>query len=159
MKKIFCFLSVIIFLSSCGDFQDITFEGVEKLKVNKLGKDGLDMDVTAKIKNPNRMAFTIYKSEMDVELSGMKIGLSKLNNNIKIKANSEQAYTFNIVSNFEKLNLFELPSLLTIFTKRSITVKMKGDLNVGKMFLKKKYPVDFNKNVPLSAGGFLNNAK
>lgn len=159
MKKLFCFLSVLIFLTSCGDFQDITFEGVENIKVNKMSQQGIDIDVTAKIKNPNRMAFTIYKSDMDVTLNGLKIGKSELTNNVKIKSNSENAYTFNLKSDFSKVNVNELPSLLTILTKRSISVHIKGDLNVGKMFLKKKYPVDFSKNIPLSAGGFLNNIK
>lgn len=154
MKKFF-FIPVLISLfifSSCGDFQDVTFEGIENVKVNKLSQQGLDVDVTAKIKNPNKVAFTIYRSDLDATFSNMNVGKATLTNNVRIKANSTQSYTFNIKSDFSKLSLGELPNLLSIATSRSIKVGLKGNLRVGKMFVKKNYPVDMTKSVPLNFG-------
>lgn len=154
MKKFFLIpiVFVVFILSSCGDFQDVTFEGIENVKVNKLSQQGLDVDVTAKIKNPNKVAFTIYRSDLDATFSNMNIGKATLTNNVKIKANSTQSYTFYIKSDFSKLSLGELPNLLSIATSRSIKVGLKGNLRVGKMFVKKNYPVDMTKSVPLNFG-------
>ncbi len=146
----FVFLTLV--LSSCGDFQDVTFEGIENVKVNKISQQGIDVDITAKIKNPNKVAFTIYKSDLDATLSNMNVGKAILTNNVKIKANSSQAYTFNIKSDFSKLSMAELPNLLSIATSRSIKVGLKGNLRVGKLFVKKNYPVDMVKSVPMNFG-------
>jgi LEA14-like dessication related protein len=136
-------------LSSCGDFQDVTFIGIETVKVNNLSQQGIDIDVTAKIKNPNTVAFTIYRSEMDATFSGMNMGKACITKNVKIKANCEQAYTFNVKSDFSKLSIGELPNLLSIALSKSINVGLKGNLKVGKLFVKKSYPVDMTKSVPL----------
>lgn len=154
MKKFFLIplVFVLFIFSSCGDFQDVTFEGIENVKVNKLSQQGLDIDVTAKIKNPNKVAFTIYRSDLDATFSNMNIGKATLTNNVKIKANSIQSYTFNIKSNFSKLSLGELPNLLSIATGRSVKVGLKGNLRVGKLLVKKNYPVDMTKSVPLNFG-------
>ncbi|MBL7884351.1 MAG: LEA type 2 family protein [Bacteroidia bacterium] len=146
----FCLFSIVF--SSCGDFQDVTFEGIENVKINKLSQQGIDVDVTAKIKNPNKVAFTIYKSDLDATFSNMNVGKAKLTNNVKIKGNSTQAYTFNIKSDFSKLSMAELPNLLSIATSRSIKVGLKGNLKVGKLLVKKNYPVDMVKSVPLNLG-------
>jgi len=154
MKKITVSLIILfsLVLCSCGDFQDVTFEGIENVKVNKMSQQGIDIDVTAKIKNPNKVAFTIYKSDLDATFSNMNVGKAKLTNNVKIKANSTQAYTFNIKSDFSKLSMAELPNLLSIATSRSVKVGLKGDLKVGKLLVKKSYPVDMVKSVPLNLG-------
>jgi LEA14-like dessication related protein len=148
--SIFVFLTLVF--SSCGDFQDVTFEGIENVKVNKISQQGIDVDVTAKIKNPNKVAFTIYKSDLDATLSNMNVGKAILTNNVKIKANTSQAYTFNIKSDFSKLSIAELPNLLSIATSKSIKVGLKGNLRVGKLLVKKNYPVDMVKSVPMNFG-------
>jgi len=154
MKKYISFFVTIclIALTSCGDFQDVTFSGIENVKVNKVSQQGLDVDITAKIKNPNKVAFTIYKSDLDATIAGMNVGKARITNNVKIKANSEEAYTFNVQSDFSKLSIGELPNLLSIATGRSIKVGLKGNLKVGKLLVKKKYPVDMVKTVPLNLG-------
>lgn len=152
-KQILIIAAIVVSLfSSCGDFEDVTFSGIENVKVNKLSQQGLDVNITAKIKNPNKVAFTIYKSDLDATFSGMNVGKARITNNVKIKANSEEAYTFNVTSDFSKLSIAELPSLLSIATSRSIKVGLKGNLRVGKLLVKKSYPVDMVKSVPLNLG-------
>ncbi len=139
--------------SSCGDFQDVTFMGIENVKVNKISQQGIDIDVTAKIKNPNNVAFTIYKSDLDASFSNMNVGKATITKNVKIKANSEESYTFNVKSDFSKLSASELPNLLSIAMSKTIKVALKGNLKVGKLFMKQNYPVDMAKSVPLNLRG------
>lgn len=149
MKKYIFFFLCVFALSSCGGFQDVTFIGIENVKVNNFSQQGVDIDVTAKIKNPNAVAFTIYRSEMDASFSGMNVGKAYITKNVKIKANCEEAYTFNVTSDFSKLSIGELPNLLSIALSKSINVGLKGNLKVGKLLVKKSYPVDMSKSVPL----------
>jgi LEA14-like dessication related protein len=152
---ILLFISVVSFaLTGCGDFQDITFKGVEGVKIVKMSQQGIEAEITARINNPNKMAFHIYPSDMDATLNGMNAGKAKLTNNIRIKPHSEESYTFKIKSDFSSLSMTDLPKLMSLATSRSVKVGLKGDLKVGKLLVRRKYPVDMTKSVPLSGSGF-----
>lgn len=135
---------------SCGDFEEVQFSGIENVQVTKLSQKGAEAEITAKIKNPNNTAFTIYTSDLDVTLNGLNAGVAHLKDNVRIKSNSEESYTFKIQSDFSSLSLTDLPQLLSIATSRNVKVSLKGNLRVGKFFYKRTIPVEVNQTVPLS---------
>lgn len=139
-----------LFTSCVSDFQEVTFSGVENVQVTKLSQQGAEAEITARIKNPNSTSFTVYKSDLDVTLNGLNAGVAHLTDNVKIKGNSEESYTFKVKSDFSSLSLTDLPQLLTIATSKNVKVGLKGNLQVGKFFYKKSVPVELNENVPLS---------
>lgn len=150
-KHMILLLLVFGFLfSSCGDFQDVTFSGVENVKVVKVSQQGIEVEITAKINNPNKISFHIYPSDMDATLNGINAGKARLTNNIKIKPNSERAYTFKVASDFSQLNIMELPRLLSVAMSKNAKVGLKGNLKVGKLFMKRSYPVDMSRSIPMS---------
>lgn len=151
MKKYFLVLiAVLLLFPSCGDFKDVTFKGVEGVKVVKMSQQGIELELSARIHNPNKVAFHIYPSDMDATLNGTNAGKARLINNIRIKANSEETYVFKIKSDFSSLTLMELPKLMSLVTAKNVKVGLKGDLKVGKLLLKRKYPVDLIRSIPLS---------
>lgn len=105
--------------------------------------------MVVKIKNPNKASFKIYKSDFDVTLNGIKGGKASLTDNIKIKGNSEELYTFKIKSDFSSLSLADLPKLMSLATSKSLRIGLKGNLKCGKFLVKKNYPVDLSESVPL----------
>lgn len=149
MKKYFFFFLSFILLTSCGEFQEVTFSGLESMKLIKVSQQGAEAEMVVKIKNPNKSAFTIYKSDLDVTLNGIKGGKAHLANNVKIKGNSEQTYTFIIKSDFSSISFGDLPKLMSLATSKNIKVGLKGDLKVGKFLVKKSYPVEMSENIPL----------
>ena len=151
MKKYFSILIIFCgtLLTSCGDFQEVTFSGVESMKLIKVSQQGAEAEMVVKIKNPNKTAFTIYKSEFDVTLNGITGGKANLYDNVKIKANSEQTYTFKIKSDFSSISMNDLPKLMSLATSKNIKIGLKGNLKVGKLFVKKSYPVEMSESVPL----------
>ncbi|MDQ3047123.1 MAG: LEA type 2 family protein [Bacteroidota bacterium] len=152
MKKHIFFLIGFLSLGllSCGDFQEVSFSGVENVRIVKLSQQGAEAEITARIKNPNSSAFTIYKSDLDVTLNGINCGPAQLTKNVRVKARSEEAYTFRIKSDFSKLNMAELPKLMGIAMSKSVKVGLKGNLKVGKFLIKKSYPVNMTQSVPVS---------
>ncbi len=141
-----------ITLFSCGDFKEVSFNGIEKVTLTSLSQKGVEALITVRIKNPNSVSFTIYKSEMDVTISGINAGKAHLTNNVRIKAKSEEPYTFKIKSDFSNLSLTDLPKIIAMGLSKSVNVGLKGNLKSGKLFIKRSYPVDITQNVPL--GGF-----
>lgn len=151
MKK-YTFILLIFgttLLSSCSDFQEVTFSGIESMKLTKISQQGAEAEMVVKIKNPNKAAFTIYRSDFDVSLNGINGGKAHLSDNVKIKANSEQTYIFKIKSDFSAISLNDLPKLMSLASSKKMLVGLKGNLMVGKLFVKKSYPVEMSESVPL----------
>lgn len=141
----FCFAAC----SSCTDIKEVTFSGIENVQIISISTKGAEAEITAKIKNPNSMGFTVYKSDMDVTLNGINTGKAYLTDNVKIKRNSEESYTFKIKSDFSNLSLTDFPSLLAIATSKNIKVGLKGNIKVGNLFVKRTFPVDVSEDVPI----------
>lgn len=152
MKRYIIYLFLLISLSFVGcDYKEVTFSGVEGVKVTSLTQSGLEALITVKIKNPNTMSFTVYKSEMDVTVSGINLGKAYIAENVRIKRNSEQLYTFKINSSFSQMSIMQLPKLLSLASPKSLQVNLKGVLKGGKMFIKRSFPIDVTQNVPLGS--------
>ena len=143
-------LCSLALFSGCEEMKEVTFSGVEQVKILSISKSGIEAEITTKINNPNKMAFTIYKSNMDVSISGIDVGRAALTEKVKIKGNSNEAYTFRIKSDFSKLTFKDLPKALSIAMNRRLKVGLKGDLRVGKLFIKKRIAVDMEKVVPVA---------
>ena len=148
--RAFLFLLTFFLLSSCGDYQEVTFSGIENVKLVKLSDKGVEAEITARIKNPNSTSFTIYKSDMDVTLSGINAGKAHLANNVRIRAKSEDSYTFKIKSDFSGLSLTDIPKVIGMAMSKNVKVGIKGNLRAGKLFMKKAFPVDLTQSVPLN---------
>lgn len=151
MKKIYFYLLIIfsITITSCTEFKEVTLSGVEGVKVTSLSQQGIEALITVKIKNPNKFSFTVYKSEMDVTANGINLGKAYISENVKIKRNSEELYTFKIKSGFSQMSMMQLPKLLSIAASKTLQLNIKGNLKGGKLFVKRSFPVDVTENVPL----------
>ena len=49
----FILVFILSIFSSCGDFKEVTFTGIDNVKILNLSQQGVEAEVTAKIKNPN----------------------------------------------------------------------------------------------------------
>lgn len=138
-----------LYFSSCKNLKELECTGVTGFKVNKISTEGIDGDIQLSIKNPNRVGFSIYKSEFDIRYSGVYLGKAKLHKKVHIKANKEEAYSFNIKNDFKDVNLIDVMKLLGGATFKN-QIEVKGDLKVGKMYIKKKIPVDLKEKLSIN---------
>lgn len=107
----------------------------------------IEGELQLKIKNPNSVGFSIFPSEFDISYGDLKLGKAKLHKRVHIGANTEKSYTFKLKSNPENLNLFDILKLAG--SGGSGTIQLKGDLKVGKLFVRKKYPVNYKDKINL----------
>ena len=152
MKKNISFLFFIfgIVLTSCKSYEPIAFSGIENVNVTSLSQNGVEAVVTARIKNPNKVGFTVYRSEMDISVAGIDAGKVRLEKRVRIKAKSEETYTFKIKSDFSNLSMSDMPRLMNIAMSKHAKIGIKGNLKAGKIFVTKSFPIDIIKDVPLS---------
>ena len=125
----------------------ITVSSIEKSKILKLDKTGIEIEITVHIKNPNSMGFKIYKAEFDVSVNGMAVGKGGINKKMRIKAKSDDAHTFTVSSDFSKLSFADLPKLMALSKAKSANIGLNGFIKVGKIFYKKTFDVDKTEKV------------
>lgn len=148
MRKVILFLVVFCsaLLMGCGHFKQLECTGVTGFKINKINTESIDAELQVKIKNPNRQGFSIYPSEFNVIFSGIDLGIARLNKSVRINANTEEVYNFNLKKEFKEISLFSVMKLIGSKGGNGI-VEIKGDLKAGKLFVKKKFPINLKERV------------
>lgn len=144
-----CILFSVMCLFSCRDIKEVECTGVKGFKLNRIDTKGIDADIQLGIKNPNSFGFSIYRSQFDVHYSGIYLGKAKLTKRVHIKGNAEKVYSFNLSNDFKEADVNDVMKLLggAIFKN---TIEIKGNLRVGKVFIKKKFPVAIKERVRLN---------
>lgn len=142
---------ICLLTTSCGPWKEISVSTIEGVRLGKMDKDGIEAEIDVKINNPNNTSFTIYNSALEVKINDVSVGHPHLKKNVKIKANSNETYTFAVSGKVEKIfsgggGLF---GLLAIAMNKSVNIKIKGDIKAGKFYYKRKFPIDDNQKVPL----------
>ena len=140
-------LSTLFFIS-CATIKDVECTGIKGFKVNKINTEGINSEVLVTIKNPNNFGFSIFPSEFDVTYAGIKIGKAKLDKKVPIAKNSEETYPFELAGDFTGITLGDIMKLLESFTRKGM-LEIKGDLNVGKGFAKKSFPVSEKRTIAI----------
>jgi LEA14-like dessication related protein len=143
------FVTAVLFLNSCNNLKDLQCTGLNGFKVHKITTEGIDAEILLGIKNPNPYGFSIYKSEFDITYSGVYVGKAKLIKTVKIKGNEEKTYSFILRNDFKDLNLLDVMKLLSGATFKNL-LEVKGELKVGKVFIKKRIPIDMKEKVGLN---------
>jgi len=147
MKLNLFFICVSIFFMSCKGFKEITVTNVDSFYMNKITTEKIEAEVNVKINNPNNTGFSIYPSEFEVIFSGIRLGKAKLDKRVHIDGKAEKVYTFKLNSKIADMNPLDALRLLNLDNLGKIEVK--GELRVGKFFLKKKFPVNYTDKVKL----------
>lgn len=140
-------ITISFLTTSCIELKEITVTGVDHFFINKITSEGIEADLNLKIKNINNFGFSIYPSEFDIIFSGMRLGKAKLHKRVHIDGKTERIYSFNLTSNLSDINIFDALQLLN--TDNIGKIEIKGDLKVGKFFLKKKFDVNYIDKVKL----------
>ncbi len=130
-----------LLLASCRDLKDITLTNVDSFHIQKMSLKEIEGELQLTIKNPNTVGFSIYKSEFDIIYGDVKLGKAKLHKRVHIGANTEKSYVFKLKTSPESLNLGDVMKL--IGNASSGTIRLKGELRAGKLFIKKRFPVDY----------------
>jgi LEA14-like dessication related protein len=151
MKKVLILvISSLVFLVSCKEYQEIKVSDVKNFKLTKISKEAIEGEVVLGITNPNNMGFSIFPSEFDVVYSGIKLGKAKLYKKVRIGPKAEKDYTFKLRSDLKGVNLLDLTNLFT-GGGRPGHIEVKGDLKAGKLFLRRRFPVDIKQKISLGS--------
>jgi len=146
-RSVICFMCfLLLFLCGCKDLKQAQCTGVKGFKVNKLDPSGINAYVLLGIKNPNNFSFSVYRSTFDVYYNGTFLGKAR-SKKVRIDANAEKTYSFNLKSDFKNVSLMDVLNLAKGGGKG--TLQVKGNLKAGKFYIKKKIPIDVKERVSM----------
>ena len=144
MKNWFLFASLLFILSSCLEFDDVKFKGIESVKFPKIDQKELLIDLSLVLDNPNNYKIKIKPSVLDVYIGGKLMGQVRLDEKFVIKKKQENTYSTQLVCKLEDGVLF---SLMKIATMSEVSIRFKGRVKGSVYGINKKVDIDETKNM------------
>ncbi len=144
MKNWLTFFALLFLFSSCLEFDDVKFKGIESVKFPKIDQKEILIDLSLKLDNPNNYKIKIKPSVLDVYIGGVLMGQVHLNEKFVIKKNQENSYSTQLKCKLEDGVLF---SLMKFATMKELSVQFKGQVKGSVYGINKKVAVDETKSI------------
>ena len=138
----------IFFFTSCLDYEDVEFKGVQNFGIEDRSAGNITVRIELKVNNPNNYNIKIKKSSLDVFVNGAEVGKTKMKNNIVLKKNHQDVYPLYLTLSEKELKGSALSSIGS-FLKGSMKVRIKGDIKAKVYGVGKKFPIDMEEQVNL----------
>jgi LEA14-like dessication related protein len=140
----------IVFLTSCFDYEDVEFKGVQNIGLEDRSGGNITVRIDMKVNNPNNYNIKIKKSSLDVFVNGSKVGHTKMKNNTVLKKNQQDVYPLYLTLSEKELKSSALSSIGSLLTGK-MKVRIKGEIKAKVYSIGKKVPIDVEEPVNLGA--------
>lgn len=144
MSKITFIFSLIFLLTSCFEVEELDFNGIDGVKIEKIEKKSLDINLGVKVMNPNGFTLKVKSSEVDVYAEDILIGKASIDHKIKIIRKKENTYTIPIHVDLEDGVLLKF---IKFALKDKVKVRIKGFVKGSVLGISKKILVDETKEI------------
>ena len=136
-----CFLSVLfIFLSSsCSEFEELAYKGLDGIKFVKFEKKKLVLDIGVKIDNPNSFSITVKPSIVDILIDDQLLVKAKLITKVKFLKKTATTYRLPIEIDIEEGAYFKL---LKYTLRKNVSIRIKGKVKVCVFGIVKRTMID-----------------
>lgn len=133
-------ISICTLLPSCMRYEDISFKGIENLKMGKIGMNETTMEMDLIFNNPNGMGATLNNAQGKAWIQDIHVGDFLLNQDVKIPAKSNFSVPVRMSVNVKDL----IKNSLTLMLKDSVNIKVDGDAKLSKGSIMKSFPLKYN---------------
>ena len=138
----------IFFLTSCFDYEDVEFKGVQNFGLDNRSEGNITVRIDLKVNNPNNYNIKIKRSSLDIFVNGARVGKTKMKNNIVLKKNLQDVYPLYLTLSEKELKGSALSSIGS-FLKGSMKLRLKGDIKAKVYGVGKKFPIDIEEPINL----------
>ncbi len=142
-------LVALIFLSGCGNMQDVTVKEVTGIRLKDLNNESVTVDVDLVISNPNPVPFHVKNADLLISLNGNRLGKTILSNGFDIPAISEKEHSITLTAETGDALQQQLPGLLMSALTQSFDVEIEGNIRGGVFIFSKDIPVKHREEVDL----------
>ncbi len=145
-------LATATLMVSCKQTQTLplTLKGNNGLKFSGISLKGIKGEVNVKIKNPNPVPVSVFRSSLAIKLNDIPVGKARIKSKLVIPANSEVEEVLYLNSDFSKLGYFDIPKVVKTVQNKNVNVTVKGNLKSGTYFNKISNPVETTNTIDVS---------
>ncbi len=148
MRLTITLLFTSIFLISCGIYEDLSLVGQPEVEVKGISDGNIELDLILEINNPNNQSFHVKKASFEIYLNDQLIGHTTMDKKTKIKANSNEEYSFPMKIKLDGKDLSLGMLLGSIFQSR-VELRIDGDIKAGTFFYNQRFPVEWEERISL----------
>jgi len=149
--RLVLFFATLLLFTSCYNYKEVSVLGIQDFQILKLNKEGIQTDISVKIKNPNKFGFTIYSGSANITLSKISLGKAKLVKKVFIPAESTGTYHLILNTSFDKITMQDVINSISFSGLPKL--KIDGHIKVGRFLIRKKIPVHYEGS-PLNISNF-----
>jgi LEA14-like dessication related protein len=150
-KSFFILLFISSTLSSCFNYKDLSFNGVENLKLSKIEQGELNLSLDIKLENPNNYKIKIKPTDLQIYVSNKELGSIRLDKKLVIKKNSSATYPVVINTKLRNAAGAGIGTIMELSTKKSVHIQIKGPLKGSVYGFTKKVVLDETKVIDLQS--------
>ena len=143
-KKRIYFLAIIFLVSSCFDYDDIDFKGIDNFKMEKFEGQKISFSMDVVLENPNSFSVKIKPSVVDVYLDDNLIGKTYLDQKVKIIKRKENSYFVPLHVELEDGLLIKL---MKLSLKDKVKLRLVGNIKGSIYGISKKVKIDESKEI------------
>lgn len=154
--KIFYFLLVSIFVSSCVSFKEPEFKSMDGYTFDGIEGNKVKFTVKATVYNPNFYALKVKPSKVNVYADEQLYGVLNLEKTQKMKRKKDTKLEVPLRLDMEDGAMM---GLMLLMRKEKVNVKVDGKVKGGVYFLSKKFPVTYERSVSPKELGLKNMLK
>jgi LEA14-like dessication related protein len=139
MKATGLMVCLVFLLTSCFEFQELDFKGMEGIKPIKIEKKNIDLALDVRVCNENFFAIKIKPCFVEVLVEGELIGTAKLNQKVKLIRKKEGLYNVPLQLQLEDKMFFKL---VKFALREKVAVRLKGVIKGSVYGIPKKIKID-----------------
>ena len=135
----FLYISLVIYLYSCGQIKEPDYKGIENVRVSKMGLKESTFTLDLHYFNPNKSRLKLKSAEGDAWIEDNFLGHFTMDTLIHIPANGDFRLPVKLQVDMSKI----LKNSLTAFLAKETMIKVEGTARVGKGFIYINYPIRY----------------
>lgn len=124
---------------SCKKLKDPVFNGIENVRLGKVGFGSSQLTLDMKCFNPNNTKAVLKEAEGDAWMDSSYLGHFRVDTAVNIPANSD----FTVPVKMDVDTRYILKNSLFAFMNDEVTIRISGEARVGKSGIYKRFPIAY----------------
>lgn len=124
--------------------EELDFNGIDGVKLEKLEKKSLDLTLGVKVSNPNGFTIKVKSCDLEVYAEDVLIGRAKIDKKIKLLKKKEDTYNVPVHIDLEDGVLLKF---IKFALKDKVKFRLKGFVKGSVLGISKKMDVDETKEI------------
>ena len=148
LKTALIIAPILLVISACLSYEEVTVIEFADVDFKELSADGITVDISAQIRNPNNYKISVVKTNLMLSLNGINLGKANVKSRLVLPKNSNEIHKITVNLTGSQLKA-ALPSIMLSALGGQMNMRIKGTITAKARMLRKKIDVDVTDSAAL----------